>query len=106
MPMLSPHAVSTPGALSPAPAALPDVPARAGAPADRLTGFGLPWLARHLLFPANSPSAHRAQGSSHEVWDGTSWPSAATAGLALHMALPKCLQPDCCVCPSHSPRLT
>ena len=61
MPMLSPHAVSTQGALSPVLAVLLDLPARAGAPADWLMGFSLPWLAQHLLFPANSHSAHRAQ---------------------------------------------
>jgi len=61
MPMLSPHTVSTQGALSPALAVLLDLPARAGAPAGWLMGSSLLWLAQRLLFPANSPSAHRAQ---------------------------------------------
>lgn len=61
MPMLSPHAVSSQGALSPVLAVLPDLPARAGVPADWLTGFSLLGLAQHLLFPANGPSARRAQ---------------------------------------------
>lgn len=28
-----------------------------------------------------------------------SWPSDAIADLAFLIALPKCLQPDCCACP-------
>lgn len=59
--MLSPHAVSAPGALSPVLSVLPDLPARAVVPADWLTGFSLLGLAQRLLFPANGPSEYRAQ---------------------------------------------